>query len=480
VPLNFAAVRGGTGSACAITDSGAALCWGNNWYGVVGNGSFLDATVPVFVAGGIAFKSLATGDDHACGVAVDGKGYCWGHDGPGMLGNGKISDVLTPEVVLGGPYTAVASGQHHVCALKASGAVNCAGRNINLSVGQSAATVVQTTPSPILGSTVFQTLSTRNTFANCGLATVASGTNLFCWGGNHLGAVGNNTTTDQASPVVVQGGTRTYTAVASGGDQNQPASGSQFTCALASVASGAVNNNLWCWGLNTLNVNQLAGANISTLRTAPFQSTFPNAFFTKISLGSNFGCALTTAGAAFCWGGNASGQLGRGVTSTGASPGPVSGGRFFSSIAAGQNSACAVELVTQDLYCWGANGAGQLGTGVPGTQTTPQLVSGGHDWIRVAVGNAWACGITTSNDMYCWGDNGRGQLGMGDHLDRNVPAPVSTSVKFATVNANFISTCGLATDGQAYCWGHKGFGRLGGGKIAYSNTPQLIVGGLGF
>jgi alpha-tubulin suppressor-like RCC1 family protein len=87
-------------------------------------------------------------------------------------------------------------------------------------------------------------------------------------------------------------------------------------------------------------------------------------------------CALTTTGAAWCWGLNAQGMLGDGTTASRSTPAIVTGGHLFTDLALGNSHVCGT-TATQ-LRCWGNNAQGQLGLGggAPGVVTTPTAVPG--------------------------------------------------------------------------------------------------------
>jgi alpha-tubulin suppressor-like RCC1 family protein len=86
-------------------------------------------------------------------------------------------------------------------------------------------------------------------------------------------------------------------------------------------------------------------------------------------------CGLTSAGAAYCWGDNSSGQLGDGSTTSRSTPIPVSGGLSFSAIIAGSLHSCALTSAGA-AYCWGWNFYGQLGDGSTADSSVPVRVVG--------------------------------------------------------------------------------------------------------
>jgi alpha-tubulin suppressor-like RCC1 family protein len=81
---------------CAVA-SGALYCWGYNYQGQVGDSSFLNRFAPVAVVGlPGAVKDVATGDYHTCATLTDGRIFCWGENYFGQLGDGDNSQHVTP------------------------------------------------------------------------------------------------------------------------------------------------------------------------------------------------------------------------------------------------------------------------------------------------------------------------------------------------------------------------------------------------
>jgi alpha-tubulin suppressor-like RCC1 family protein len=240
--------------------------------------------------------------------------------------------------------------------------------------------------------------------------------------------------------------------------------GDNTTCALDKLGRA------YCWGTNFF--GELGtGDTAYRVRVPTLVSNLPESF-NFISVGSGHQCALTSAGRAYCWGGNGAGQLGRGDEGTTQGVSPVVGGLAFSSISAGGGHTCAITLEGA-AYCWGANGYEQLGVGSavvcdpnsPCGAPAPLPVVGGRHFVQITTGRNHTCGVTSDGTGYCWGDNGFGQLGdptvpiqcrgFPDYSSclRNSPTAVAGGLKFIQLAAGPLHTCGLTTAGKAYCWG---------------------------
>jgi alpha-tubulin suppressor-like RCC1 family protein len=197
--------------------------------------------------------------------------------------------------------------------------------------------------------------------------------------------------------------------------------------------------------------------------------------FIALTAGRSHTCALTGDGTAYCWGANASGQLGTGTQLNALTPTRVSGLLTFAAISGGDAHTCAI-TAGGEAYCWGNNDQGRLGIGTTAlVSTVPQPVVGSLAFGAISAGEAHSCGITTNGDAYCWGSNDSGRLGIGTTDAQSlVPVAVTGGLRFRSIDVGDHS-CGVTTANAVYCWGPGASGRLGNGSTANQVAPALIA-----
>jgi alpha-tubulin suppressor-like RCC1 family protein/tRNA A-37 threonylcarbamoyl transferase component Bud32 len=331
--------------------------------------------------------------------------------------------------------------------------------SIKVAKGQPAAPATTSAPPP--SPVVAPATTSRVTVVAGGVHTCLVGADgrAFCWGGNDRGQVGNGGTMRTALPSIVSPDIRFGTIAA----------GLSHSCALAR-GTGAV----WCWGDN--DQGQLGDRSIVPHAT-PVRAA-DGRTFVAIAVGAAHSCGLESDGDLWCWGSNVHGQVGGGdLASPGISaPALVAGGHQWSTITVGWNFSCALDRNGR-AYCWGDNASGQLGNGATTESRSPAAVAGDLTFVAIAAGNAHACGVTPQGEAYCWGENNGGQLGDGTRTDRHTPVKVRSSVRFVSLAAGAVHTCGLAGDGEAYCWGRNTYGQLGDGTTTDEVQPVRVAGG---
>jgi alpha-tubulin suppressor-like RCC1 family protein len=85
--------------------------------------------------------------------------------------------------------------------------------------------------------------------------------------------------------------------------------------------------------------------------------------------------------------------------------------------------------------------------------------------------------VKADGSVWCWGANGSGQLGNGSTAPSLVPVQVSSGVLFASVDAGAQHTCALDRAGAAYCWGSGLDGALGDGSVLDRLSPVPVATG---
>ena len=113
--------------------------------------------------------------------------------------------------------------------------------------------------------------------------------------------------------------------------------------------------------------------------------------------------------------------------------------------------------VAPDVMC-ALDGAGRVtclsdlaGLGIGDGTTTPTPAAGALRFRDLTLGGVtvrpFACGVTLDGDLYCWGTNGAGQLGSAGP-DSSTPVQLLPGLKFVAVD----QTCAVTSEGAIYCW----------------------------
>jgi alpha-tubulin suppressor-like RCC1 family protein len=301
---------------------------------------------------------------------------------------------------------------------------------------------------------VFTTISAGGNFG-CG---VAADQMLYCWGNDEFGQIGNGQDGAGATPSLATVKTHRFTTVTAG---------ALHACALNLVGTA------YCWGND--GSGQL-GDNTTVNSSTPIPVADTTLSFRAISAGDHHTCALTTSGAAYCWGDNASGQLGNGTQLMSLKPALVSGGLTFVAISAGRSHTCGIDTAA-NVHCWGDNFDAQLGQGTAGgIQVVPTLVTGGGGYTAISTGWNHTCGIALGA-VRCWGGSEFGEVGDGSELSHIVVVPTTVAgLTASSISVGVNHSCAITTAGVAMCWGSNRFGTLGNEyQAAVRATPQVVA-----
>ena len=289
---------------------------------------------------------------------------------------------------------------------------------------------------------------------------------VYCWGANDYGQLGRpNVTLIYSSPFEVP---MIDNAVA-------VTAGAAHSCALTSL--GTVS----CWGRGA---DGRLGYGSQSDSFGPKQVSRDDnglalADVASIDAGGAFTCAVTTAGALYCWGSNSSGYLGLPTTTVNVSRATLVIASGVSQVATGNSHSCAL-MTDQTVKCWGLNNYGALGNGSTsqiGAQSTPTLVGDLSGATAIAVGGLHSCAIISDKTAKCWGANYDGQLGVGVSIGDVSVIATATAVNELTdavsISAGTNHTCALNGTGVVKCWGDNA--NYQGGRVGNETTTPTTV-----
>lgn len=358
--------------SCARRRNGRVVCWGNNSAGQLGNGGSPAATeIPqvVEVSPGVPLenaRSITAGLGHACAVTDFGS-FCWGLGAEGQLGQGVFSGSTRAVMVTSDPgFISLSAGGRHTCGVTGMG-------------------------------------------------------NVFCFGSDSSGQLGNgpapSTNINMPMPIADLPGGIPVVAT-------QVAAGDLFTCALRTDGTPT------CWGENTsgqLGTNDLVPSNAPTF----FEGSATNV--RELAVGGRHGCLIRSVAADFieCWGEGGTRENGDPSGSDRLVPAALDSNPLDTqgpeTLLLGNQHSCARSRIG-NIFCWGFNDRGQLGTGsAGGFNHIPQALSGPS-------GNLAASGPVASHacllepgpgTVSCWGDNALGQTGTPTTSQDPVPSPTA-------------------------------------------------------
>jgi len=360
------------------TPLGGPWAWGNNASGRLGDNTILNRSSPVSAVGGFTdWVQITAGNQHTAAIRANGTAWAWGGGTSGQLGDNTTLNKSSPVSVVGGytDWVQVAAGGYHTAAIRANGTAWSWGRNQGGPLGDNT-TTNQSSPVSVVGG--FTDWVQVSAFSDRTAAIRANGT-AWGWGTNSYGRLGDNTNTNRSSPVSVVGG---FT------DWVQITAGNQHTAALRA------NGTVWAWGSNG---NGRLGDNTVLNRSSPVSVVGGFTDWVQITAGNQHTAALRANGTAWGWGSNGNGQLGDNTTISKSSPVSVVGGYTdWVQVAAGGYHTAALRA-NGTAWAWGNAGYGRLGDNTTISKSSPVSVVGGFtDWVQISAGNRHTTALRTN------------------------------------------------------------------------------------
>ena len=343
----FASISAGYTHTCALTGDGVAWCWGDGRKGALGGDAPGVQRWPLQVNTTLRFAEVGAGSDFTCARTGEGAVYCWGTERPVPGWPKTASEPVKVSTQIFAASLAV--GRRHACVLDARGQASCWGWNVDGETGSGSAGIESamiSSPVLVAGQHTFRSLSAGAGFT-CGVTTAGE---VFCWGSNVDGAVGDKAN-DRCGDV------------------------------------GAV-----------------------ACSVTPVLVSLPGPA-TSVSAGGRHACAVTGDGAVHCWGANDVGQLGAREPRS-KSPRRVDLGRDVRvrSVHSGGIHSCVI-TDREALYCWGADSKSLTDIAYWADELRPRVVADGTRFAAVSLGPSHLCGLDRAGRLLCWGDTMLGALG---------------------------------------------------------------------
>jgi len=328
---------------------------------------------------------------------------------------------------------------------------------------------------------------------------IDSAGHLWAWGDNKVGELGNGTTVDRATPVLVQFpadlGNASIISVAANGHHS----------AYALDSAG----HLWAWGNNARAQLGLGHGDL-TDRSIPTQVRFPAALGSAsiVSVATAHDdpgpvFAIDSAGHLWAWGDyNEAGQLGNGSRKGRSTPARVQfpttlGNASIIRVEVDDDNSSFPSIYALDsaghLWAWGDNTARQLGNGARSDDSlTPVLVQfpaalGSASIVSMATGtagNKYAYALDSAGHLWAWGYNGYGQLGLGSTTRQSTPVRIQFPMRWWRRQPSIVRVVATRySDGAAYAidsaghlwaWGGNRYGQLGNGSLKERPTPERV------
>ena len=296
---------------------------------------------------------------------------------------------------------------------------------------------------------------------SCNSSGIKTDGTLWTWGNNLSGELGDGTTTSRSSPGTVAGGGTNWCFVNMGGS-----SGSAIK----------TDGTLWTWGSAS---SGRLGNQSPFGRSSPGTTAGGGTNWCAVSMSSNNTAGLKTDGTLWTWGGGFGGINGDGTTTARSSPGTTAGGGTnWCAVSSGGQSMAAIKTDGR-LWTWGYNNCGVLGDGTTTSRSSPGTTAGGGTtWCAVSVNAYVSHAIKTDGTLWTWGCNFNGNLGDGTTTNRSSPGTVAGGgTNWCSVSVGNNYSVAIKTDGTVWTWGLSDCGSLGDGTLTNRSSPTTILGG---
>ena len=461
--------NGSTASnAVAIKSDGSLWVWGGGTTGALGLGDALTKSSPVQL-GTSSWTTAAAGQQNVVAITINGALWAWGLNATGQLGDGTTINKSSPVQIGTSSWTMVAATNSVTAGITSTGALFMWGLGASGQLGDGT-TINKSSPVQI-GTSSWSMVSLGGQSTTGMSAAIDIYGNLYTWGLNTAGTLGDNTAVSKSSPVLITTTTSVTNTVASTGWSKAGGFGGGG----AFAASGGIrtDGSLYTWG--STNGAQLGSGAGTSSRSSPVQISVGNSF-TVITGGISNAMAIRSDGGLFTWGASITGANGNGSTATVSAPTQISVGNSFTMVCGHQSLSGAIQS-NGTLWMWGTGAGGGLGVGSTANQLTASFGPTFSSFSMVATGVSHTVAISTSGGLFTWGANLNAQLG-----DNSLTSKITATTASRIISASTFTVCaagavhGMAIDsnGRLWSWGTAAAGQLGDNSVLQKSNPVLV------
>jgi len=511
---NWSDIKMNETGAIALKSDGTLWTWGNNAYGGIGDGTFIDRSSPVQIMPDKFWKKIQISQRTFMAwcspyprptptptpVPESLYLWAWGDNRQGAIGNNNTTSVSQP-IQIGyfnvSDTTTQSSNQGGF--ITTNGVVYGWGANLSGPLGNNTATNVSSIQQIPFDNAI------KIGFG--GTIAIKNDNTLWTCGYNAYGGLGLNDTINRSSPVQVSTGSNIPVSVGNSsqmtayidkngkvwaaGKNNQGSLGlgdtinrSVFTQvpvrAAKSVSFGF--NNIFIlldgnlgelWGSGSNNLGQLGRGNVSN--TSSCVGIVGGV--EKFSCGDSTTAVIKFDGSLWMWGDNSRGECGQNSSVPAYSiPVQVCIGNTWLDVAISQSTTIAVRS-DNTLWAWGNNAQGSVGNNSVLNVSSPTQIGIGRNWKKVAKGGetsyAWSLPAKPLI-LWSWGAGASGVNGNNSTENVSVPVQIGTYNVYKTLINNTNTNGFVLENGTVYGWGSNGAGNYGIGTSVNASSPTVL------
>jgi alpha-tubulin suppressor-like RCC1 family protein len=454
IEANWVSVSVGAYHTIAIKTNGTLWAWGENGYYQLGDGTTNNKNIPSQIGTNINWSKIYAGEYHNHAIKTDGTLWSWGSNGYGVSGNGTTNGniYLPTQIGTSTNWSKVSTWRYHSIGIKGANEIWAWGYNLNGQLGDGT-NIDKNSPVYVNCLTSIATITTT---------TVSSISSTSAYSGGNI-------TNDGDSPVTARGvcwNTQGNPTISDFKTTNGSGIG-LFNSSLTNLASNT-----------TFYVRAYATNGVGTAYGNQEVFTTPPCLWQRIDAGFNHTIAIKSDGTLWTWGRNDFGQLGDGTTTNKNLPTQISAASW-SEIAAGNSFSLGIKT-DGTLWAWGKNDVGQLADGTYNNKYAPVQIGTSNNWSKINTAKNHVLALKTDGTLWVWGDNTYWQLGVGygNGLipNKNTPTQVGNNNDWREIVAGGDFSIAIKADSTLWTWGRNNYGQLGDGTSNNRFEPILIVG----